>query len=417
MDLQLLKSNVVRNTLDSLAQSIHPRTAVVEGQVNMDDIMNVETGAVIRMRAPGMVQAFSEPFVGQAALPVITWLDDLKARRTGIMPGIVAGLDPDVLQSTTKTGVDATIQGAQERLEMTARLFAENGIKPLMKGLLKLVCKHQDQPRIIRLRGKWAQVDPRVWDADMDVIVHVALGRGTDQDRLLALNGIAQKQEAAIQMAGLTNPLSDLGNLRNTYARMTELLGYKNVEQFFKQIDMQALQQAQQASPPPPDPNMVVAQAQQQKIQGELQLKQQQLQLDMARHQLDQQQAQADVQAKLSQQQIDAQLKREQMQMDDQRQRDQARLDAVLKLQIAELQYGTQVSSSDAETELERARLITDLMNQRADRHSEELQHMAGLTADLHKHTMTIAQKDRAAAVAAQATRESQANGSDTSAS
>ena len=70
---------------------------------------------------------------------------------------------------------------------MTARLFAENGIKPLMKGILRLLCRYQDQPRMMRLRGKWVECNPKTWDADMDVIVHVALGRGTDQDRLMAL--------------------------------------------------------------------------------------------------------------------------------------------------------------------------------------------------------------------------------------
>jgi len=44
MDLQLITSSIMRNTLDSLAQSIHPRTGVVEGQVNMDDVLNNEIG-------------------------------------------------------------------------------------------------------------------------------------------------------------------------------------------------------------------------------------------------------------------------------------------------------------------------------------------------------------------------------------
>ena len=48
-DLQEIKSDILRNTLDSLAQAIHPRTAVVEGQVNIDDVLNNETGAIIRM--------------------------------------------------------------------------------------------------------------------------------------------------------------------------------------------------------------------------------------------------------------------------------------------------------------------------------------------------------------------------------
>ena len=402
MDLQLLKSNVVRNTLDSLAQSIHPRTWFVEGQCNVDDILNVETGAAIRLRAPGMAGEFNSTFVGQGAMPIIAWLDEVKAKRTGVVPAS-AGLDPDVLQSTTKAGVDATVQGAQERTEMTARLFAENGVKRMMKGILKLICRHQDKPRTMRLRGKWTEVDPRSWDADMDVIVHVALGRGTDADRLQALALIATKQEAMLAMGGMTNPVAPANCYHNTLARMTEIMGYKNTDEFFPPLNMQAIAQQLAQQPQKPDPNMLVAQAQMQKVQGELQMKQQQLQLDTQRAQMDAQQAQMDNQVKLQQQQIDAQLKREQMQMDDQRQRDQARLDAVLKLQGLELQYGTATTSSDVEAELGRANLLADIA-----KHREKL--TMETHADLTKHAMTMEQKNHAAELMAAAKRE-QPNG------
>jgi hypothetical protein len=402
MDLQLLKSNVVRNTLDSLAQSIHPRTGVVEGQVNMDDVMNVETGAIIRMRQPGMVQEYNTTFVGQQAMPIIAWLDEVKAVRTGVVPAS-AGLDPDVLQSTTKSGVDATVQGAQERTEMTARLFAEGGIKRLMKGVLRLVCRHQDKPRMLRLRGKWVEVDPRSWDAEMDVLVHVALGRGTNADKLQALALIATKQEAMLQMGGLMNPVAPVDAYHNTLHRMTEIMGYKNADEFFPPINMQAIQQQLAQQPPKPDPNMLVAQAQMQKVQGELQVKQAQLQLDQQRAQMDAQQAQLDAQTKTQQQQIDAQLKREQMQMDDQLKRDQMRLDAVIRLQGLELQYGTQVTSSDTETELERARLLSDLVKHGANLAQQDDAHRLKTAADLHKHAMTMDQKNRAAQMAADA--------------
>src|SRR5215475_6915951 len=408
MDLQLLKSNVVRNTLDSLAQAIHPRTAVVEGQVNMDDVMNVETGAIIRMRAPGMAQEFNTTFVGQQAMPVIQWLDDLKSRRTGVMPA-AAGLDPDALQSTTKSGVDAAVQGAQERTEMTARLFAEQ-LKPMFKGILKLVCRHQDQPRMIRLRGKWVEVDPRVWDADMDVIVHVALGRGTDGQRLQSLALIATKQEAMLQMGGITNPLSDLGHYRNTLAKMTELMGYKDTDQFFAPVDMQQIAQQQAAQTPKPDPNMLVAQAQMQKVQGDLQVKQAQLQIDQVKAQLEVQTERDAAQARLHQMDINAQLQREEMMLKDRRERDQARLDAVIRLQGLELQYGTQVTASDTELELQRAKLLTEVVKHRESLDREEEAHVREMTAQMHQHRMTIDQKDREAQLKADAQKDSNGN-------
>jgi hypothetical protein len=402
MDIQLLMSAIVRNVMDSLAQSIHPRTAVVEGQVNMDDVMNVETGAVIRMRAPGMVQAFAEPFVGQPAMAIIQWLNEVKAKRTGIVPA-AAGLDPDVLQSTTKSGVDATVQGAQERTEMTARLFAEGGIKRMMRGILRLVCRHQDQPRMVRLRGKWVEADPKSWDADMDVITHVALGRGTDGQRLQALALIATKQEGCIQLAGADNPVADLSNLSNTYTKMTEMAGFKNSEEFFKRVNMQQVQAQQAQKQPPPDPNMVVAQAQQAKVQAQIQMDQMQQQLDQARLQMDSQKAQADAQAKQAQIASDAQLQRERMAMEDQRERERIRMDAVIRLQIAELQYGTARSATDTEVELEHARLLTEVVKHRESLNRDEEGHARDLQAEIAKHRMTVEQKAEAARLMAQA--------------
>jgi hypothetical protein len=204
-DIQEIKSEILRNTLDSLAQSIHPRTAVVEGQVNIDDVLNNETGAIIRMRAPGMVQPFSSPFVGQAAFPMLDYMDAMREDRTG-MSKAAMGLDPDALQSTTKAAVAATVSASQSRLELQARLLAE-GMKKLFKGILYLMTTHQDKPRMVRLRNEWVEIDPRVWNSNMDVTVNIGLGNGDTNERIQALTMIAGKQEQIMQQFGLGNPV------------------------------------------------------------------------------------------------------------------------------------------------------------------------------------------------------------------
>ena len=327
MDLQRIKSAVVRNTMDSLAQSINPRTVVVEGQVNMDDVLNNECGAIIRARAPGMVQALSEPFVGQAAMPMIAYLDQVRAQRTGIS-GASQGLDPDVLQSTTKAAVTATVQGAQERVELIARMFAENGMKRLFKGLLRLVCRHQDKPRTVKLRGKWVAVDPRYWDADLDVSVNVGLGRGTDQDKMGFLMQVAQKQEGIMQLLGPMNPLSDVSQYRNTLAQICTLAGFKDASRYFKQVDPQQLAQQMQ-KPQPPDPNMILAQIEQQKTQASIA------------------QTNAKVQADI----LEANQR-------DKREREKMHLDALLRLAEIEAKYGGQIDLARIEGQLSHEQAI-----------------------------------------------------------
>lgn len=290
MDLQRIKSHVMRAMMDSLAQTVFPRTAVVEGQVNMDDVLNKEVGAIIRMRQIGAVQDLSTPFVGQQAMPVLEYLDEVKAQRTGVTPAS-QGLDADLLQSTTKAAVTAQISAAQERIEIIARIFAETGMKDLFTGLLKLVCRHQDQPLLVKLRGSWVPVDPTTWDADMDCTVSVALGRGDDAQQMNFLAQIAQKQEMILQQLGLDNPLVKLGQYQNTLAQLVRKAGFKNPDSFFTPItpemeqqiaQAQAQQKAQQV-----DPNVLLAKVELAKAQSDTFAKLQAQAINRAKLQLD----------------------------------------------------------------------------------------------------------------------------------
>jgi len=351
MDLQLITSNIVRNTLDSLAQSIHPRTAVVEGQVNLDDVMNNEVGGIIRQRAPGMVTPLTTPFVGQQALPILTFMDELASRRTGVSPAS-QGLDPDVLQSTTKAAVTATVQGAQERVELVARFFAENGLKRLFKGLLKLICKHQDQPRTIRLRGKWVTVDPRAWDATLDVQVNVALGRGTDLDKIHSLGLILQKQELIIQTLGPDNPIVTVEEYRNTLAQITALMGFKDAARYFKPVSADQLKAAMAQKQPPPDPNMLLVQIEQQKAQAKIAHDQLKLQQDAAI-------AQMNDARERERNQMQAETERQRMTLQAEVERYKQHLDAMIAVAKIEAEYKTKldVAALDSRVAVEEAHI------------------------------------------------------------
>lgn len=317
-DIQEIKSEIMRNTLDSLAQSIHPRTAVVEGQVNIDDVLNNETGAIIRMRAPGMVQPFSSPFVGQAAFPMLDYMDQMREDRTG-MSKAAMGLDADALQSSTKAAVAATVSASQSRLELQARLMAE-GMKKLFKGILHLITTHQDKPRMVRLRNEWVQIDPRVWDASMDVSVNIGLGNGDVNAKLQALTMIAGKQEQIMQQFGLSNPVVTPAMYIRTIQKIVELSGMKDASSYFQALPADF--QMPQEDAPKPTPEEVLAQVQAQSIQADIQKKAAELE-----------------------------LKREQMIRDDDYRRDQLAQDLMLKKYELELKYGTQISTAEIEAQ------------------------------------------------------------------
>jgi hypothetical protein len=317
-DIQEIKSEVLRNTLDSLAQSIHPRTAVVEGQVNIDDVLNNETGAIIRMRAPGMVQPFTTPFVGQAAFPMLDYMDQMREDRTG-MSKAAMGLDADALQSSTKAAVAATIGASQGRIELQARILAE-GMKKLFKGILYLMTTHQDKPRMVRLRNEWVEIDPRVWNSSMDVTVNIGLGNGDTNERIQALTMIAGKQEQIMQQFGLSNPVVTPAMYIRSIQKIIELSGFKDASSYIQTLP--ADYQMPQADAPKPTPEEVLAQVQAQSIQADIQKKAAELE-----------------------------LKREQMIRDDDYRRDQMAQDLMLKKYELELKYQTQISTAEIQAQ------------------------------------------------------------------
>jgi len=254
-DLQDISSRVMRNILDSMAESIHPRTVIVDGQVPVDDVLNTEMGAVIRERVAGAVRELTKPFIGPQAAPIIQLLTAVKEQRTGITQGS-QGLNADALQSTTAIGISAQISASQDRLELVMRCIAE-GWKHVYAGVLDMMCEHQDRARTVRLRGKWVPVDPRAWMSRFQVVVDPAVGRGTLAERLQILSAIAGKQETLLQTLGPTNPLVSLGQYSNTLADMLAAAGIRNQGRYFADLPSNF---ALPPPPPKPSPDELLAQ-------------------------------------------------------------------------------------------------------------------------------------------------------------
>lgn len=246
MDVQRYKTNLIRGMLDSLSRSIFPREEVVQNQVNMDDVLNPEIGAIVRVKQPGMMREIGTTFMGKECLPVLDYMDTIKVNRTGITD-ITQGLDAKALQSSTPGAVSAAVSGSQVQIEMLARIFAAKGMKRVFKGLLKTITANQDKPRVVRLNKTWVPVDPRTWNASMDATVEIALGRGTESDRLAALGAIATSQKETLDKMGPVNPVCTYGQYRHTLAEMVKLMGYPDPDKFYiAQNQQDAMQEAMQ---------------------------------------------------------------------------------------------------------------------------------------------------------------------------
>jgi hypothetical protein len=304
MDLQLIKSTITRQMLDNLYLTNNYRVGAVEGQVNLDDLLTSTAGGVIRMKNPNAIVPMTVQSNAAQSFPMLQYLDEVQSKRTGISDA-QQGLNANVLQNVTATAVAAMTSAAQGKLELIARIFADTGVSSLFKGILALVCKYQQKERIIKVNNKYVPMNPREWINEFNLTVNVGLGTGTKQEQLAVMQMILDKQEQIITQYGLSNPLVNLKQYRDTLARFVNMAGFKDDSQFLMDVTVEQAQQIaqQQAQAGQTNPQVEAAQAiaqverekaqlKAQTDQAKLELEKQQLELKTQREMLELQQKQ-----------------------------------------------------------------------------------------------------------------------------
>ena len=265
-DLQLIKSTVMRQLLYNMYLTNNNRVAVMDGQVNLDDLLTNRPGGVVRTKgSPGQVMMpMQTQTINQQAFPLPEYLDTVREQRTGITR-YSQGMDADSLNKTA-TGVNVILTQAQMRVELIARIFAETGVKDMFTKIFELVVKHQDKERIIKIRNTFVPFRPMEWRNRCNISINVGLGTGSRDQQLAILNNILQTQLKALELQGTpAGPMVNLRNIYNTLSKIVENAGLKNAGLFFTDPDV-GMQQMPPPQPPQPTEFEKVSQLQ---VQGE----------------------------------------------------------------------------------------------------------------------------------------------------
>ncbi len=298
MDLQLMSSTVWRQWLDNIYQMNNARTAANE-RVNLDDLLTNRPAGIVRVKGEGPIGDSLQPMqtvsVAGDVLPMLEFIKTVREDRTGVNR-YNQGMDADSLNKTA-AGINMIQQAGQKRMNLIGRIFAD-GVKDLMGKILHLVVNHQDKERVIRLRNEWIPMDPRSWNADMDVSISVGLGFGTQESKMFAMQSLMQFQEKVLMLqGGAQGPLITWQEIHNAGAKLLEALQEKNIDEFIKDPEDMKEGELEQMTQRPPDPKMIEAQMKAKEAQGKQQLEGAKLQQDDRHHgdkmQLDWAEAQA----------------------------------------------------------------------------------------------------------------------------
>jgi len=372
MEIQKIKTVLLRQTLDNLYWQNNLQPIVQENQiVDMDAVMNPSFGKPIRVQNGTDVRAAvgynTVPMVADKSYAMLNYMDEESTDRTGISDAS-SGMAPDALQNMTAKASAMIEQAGIGQTEMMVKCIAES-LKPVFRGLLRLIIQHQDIPRTVRLRDEWVTFDPRQWNADMDAVVNIGLGAGTrERDMMMMQQVMSLQQTILAQMGPAVGQLFvTVDNLSNGIDKFVEASGLRTPRLYFSRPSAEDVQQAMQAQSQQPSPEQI-------KAETTLAVEDKRTEREMAK-----------IQATTQSRREEARLK---AQVDINR--EQAQLDADLQTNLAEL---------ERETEAKRQQLIADAAMKRQEQQLERER----MAVDVQIKREEIASRERIAAAGHQA--------------
>lgn len=293
MDIQRIRSVLLRQGLDSQYLSNSPRTLVDEQSMTVDtidDLLTVRPGGLIRYRGQAP-QPFVQQDTSDVAFQGMEMMSNERESRVGVTRQS-QGMNPDSLNKTA-SGLAMNIASAQQIELYICRNFVELAVAPMFAKRYRLMRKY-GQPFRMKVQGAYTVIDPSLWPDDPSMSINVGLGTGNKDQKLNYRMQLLGIQQTAL-MAGV--PVVTTEGIYENLKGMIEDSGLGPPSSYIVDPTTQPPQQ------PKPDPEMMKAQMQSQLDQQNAQNAHEQAMAKLALQQQDQQ-AQAAIKAEAAQQDL-----------------------------------------------------------------------------------------------------------------
>ena len=275
-DIQEIRSKLFREILNNASLANTGRYEVVEGQVNLQDLIDNKIGGIVRTKSQGALKQLQTPQLSSATFPLLQQMEQEREERAGVSR-MTQGLDSNALTSNTAaTSVNQIMTAAQQKILLIARVYAETGVKKLFWQLYETIRTHQNKEDFVKLSGKFVNVNPFDWKDRYDMTVTVGLGNGNKDQQAYHLQQIIQSMQQVANNPKTAHLITDK-HIFNAFSELTNNSGYRDTETFIANPNDPSVV----APEPTPSPEMVEAQGKAQKDQADAQLKQAQTKVQL----------------------------------------------------------------------------------------------------------------------------------------
>jgi len=252
-DIQLLNTELTRGVVNNAFSANNPRKVIKTDKkwapyVDTDDLVDGRPGGLIKTQDMDALRMEPVAFVGNQMEPLLERVDSMRERRTGVTKQRM-GLDANALRTDRTLGETQIIDSAsKQRVKLIGRIFAETIVKPIFRGILRLLTSGDFDMLYFRLRGEFVEYNPNDWSDGYDMRANVGLGTG-DRDQQIAVLRATYGTQLQLAQSPLGPMMVTPKQIYTTLERMLDIGGFKAPGDFYTDP-----KEAKMPTPPPPPP-------------------------------------------------------------------------------------------------------------------------------------------------------------------
>lgn len=231
--LQDQKTSLWRNIMDNLYLQNNREKEVVEGQVNLDDLLTSRPGGIKRVKSPGMIRELAVQPIGQEGYQMLDYLDQVRTGRVGVSPDTMGQSMP--VGGETAHGVERMMTAKEELTGLMVRAIAETGLSAAYKMIRDLMVRHHDSVTQFKFKGQWAEFNPTTWGKRSRTTVQVGTGTGDEMRKQAAITQVLAYQEKLSLVPGQT--LVDMPQVFDALDEFCMTTGLTGADKFFLDPD------------------------------------------------------------------------------------------------------------------------------------------------------------------------------------
>lgn len=243
-DLQKIRSTLMRCMLDNLYLTNAPRMWAMEGEVDIDRLLEAIPGGVVPVTMPGgqALGPIETAPLSSWVMEALNYTQEMRENRTGVSRISSATLADS--QNQTAMGVAQVFEAAEARISLVAQMIAETGMRDLFRKIPRILKGASLAPMMLKIGEQWVPFDPAAWPERLDCTIEVGLSPGQTEQRIQRLLMILGLQEKAMGMLG-PGFLTNYDKIYAVLAKIVEEAGIASPEIAFTDP---------KGSQPPPQP-------------------------------------------------------------------------------------------------------------------------------------------------------------------